>query len=106
TEPIPALSAHASNLAGDGDVTMLRIMEQAGAFPSDLRDRLNKLKALDDVVAALQGGGTDVPMGSFTISGDEALKPVGQALDVAKVKDTLKNIINECGQVCRDRVND
>ncbi len=82
-EPIPGMSDFSAVL-GAGDVTMLKIMEYAKGVPdadkTKFREALERLEMLDNVIAALKGGGTDVPLGSFKLSGDKALKPVDSSV--------------------------
>ena len=111
-EPIPGLS-DLSDAIGGGEVTMLKLMEQAkGAslsnpFPAtDVSTFLTRLQRLDDVVAALEGDDNWVPLGSVKVVGDEALKPVGLAFDPAKLQGQLDNLIDKCGTECKERIDD
>ena len=111
-EPIPGLS-DLSDAIGGGEVTMLKLMEQAkGAslsnpFPAtDVSTFLTRLQRLDDVVAALEGDDNWVPLGSVKVVGDEALKPVGLAFDPAKLQGQLDNLIDKCGIECKERIDD
>jgi Ca2+-binding RTX toxin-like protein len=100
-EPIPGLSDLSSVLGGD-PVTMLRIMEKVQNWPPDIRTMLTRIATVDDALGAL-GGGENVKLGSFTISGSQALKPVAQPLDAVT---GLKNIIDDgvCDP-CRTAMN-
>ena len=111
-EPIPGLSDLSAVLGGD-DVTILRLMERAG-FSPQVRDLLEKLRALDDAVSALAGSGdgsggcsTCVSLGSFTLVGRDALTPVDQPFSDAakqKLQETLQNIVDKCS-ACKESVN-
>ena len=101
-EPLPGLSDISAVLGGD-DVTMLRLMETANSADPSLRDRITKLQLLDDAVGALAGDDQPVSLGSFTLVGDDALKPVNQKLADAAVAQ-LKTIYNECGP-CKTSVD-
>jgi len=108
-EPIPGLS-DLSSLVGGGDVTMLRLMNLAKSvdpgsptsFPyGDLETAIKRIQMLDDVVADLAGG-NDVDLGSFKLTGDDALTPNGQALAKDAV-DELENIVDDCS-VCKEQL--
>jgi Ca2+-binding RTX toxin-like protein len=106
-EPIPGLSDLSAALNGE-PVTMLRLMEEAESFPSDVRKMLTKLAAVDDVVSALAGD-QEVSLGSFTLVGSDALKPADQPLrDLAQSAfDKLANIVDkDVCPVCKEKVDD
>lgn len=115
-EPIPGMSDFSAILPGGGDVTMLRLMELAesvsGEDKAELRIAIERLLLIDDVVSALEGGGADVPLGSFTLVGDKALTPVGLTLDAGDFRDELadlNDILDEASDLCepcRESVNE
>ena len=107
-EPIPGMSDFAAVL-GAGDVTMLKIMEYAKGVPdadkAKFREALERLQMLDDVVAALEGGGTDIPLGSFTVSGGNALQKVDDPFTTEDLEGALDRVLDKCGDLCKQSVD-
>ena len=106
-EPIPGLSDISSAIGG-GDVTMLKLMEAHPDFPPEVREALEKLRLVDDVVSALAGDGNEAELGSFTLIGSDALEPKDQPFGAAvadKIKADLQNVVDKCA-ICKQKVNE
>ena len=85
---------------------MLRLMEANPNFPPEVREALEKLRLVDDVVSALAGDGNEADLGSFTLRPGRP-GAQGQAVragDRRQNQARPTNVVDKCGP-CKQAVD-